>query len=331
MDHLKVICDHGGQDTDTGTLLTASLETFAIQAGFQENPFMIHPTILPWTEHCWWKVTLTAIHKYKITLGGTVSTLKKWALNDTFIMKDFLSFHEHNESKAFLQSLNRVQLYLKVATKSDLMLACGQKANPKIHSLDITDIIGLSATAYNWPAQGRPLTTDLSNWNIALDEVYGITPVQPIFRLKDRIPSKNFNSKQYCKWLISDDNQQLYRRRREQQWELWRPIGFGRTWTGRSTFQFSTVTTTDNINGVLHASIQRSTTFKVSILQSTGTFEERNNVIRPNIQTIRGIPFPTNHWALQNIKVPTDQGFFFCELIKNHKATTCGDRSMKHQ
>ena len=156
VDHLKVICDHGGQDTDTGTLLMASLEAFSIQAGFHENLLTIDPSVLPWTEHCWWKVTLTAIHKYKITVNGTVSTLKKWASNDTFIMKDFLSFYEHNESTPFLQSLNRVRLYLKLATKLDLMLACGRKANPRIHSLDITETIGLSATAYNWPTQGRP-------------------------------------------------------------------------------------------------------------------------------------------------------------------------------
>ena len=95
-------------------------------------------------------------------------------------------------------------------------------------------------------------------------------------------------------------------------------------------FQSSTLTTTDNINGALHASIQQSTNFEVMI-QSTGTFEESNEDTRPNIQTIRGIPFPTNDWALQKIKVPTDQGQFFCELIKNHKATTCGDGLMKQQ
>ena len=163
-----------------------------------------------------------------------------------------------------------------------------------------------------------------------MDEVYGITPTQPIFRMNDRIPSKFLKSKKCCEWLLSEDHLQLYRCRSEQQWEIWLPIGFGRTRTGRSTFRFSTITNTENIQGTLHASVQRRTNLAAT-LQSIGTFEESSADLQSNIRNIRGIPFPTNDWALQHIKVPTDQGKFFCELIKNHTATTCGDGSMKQQ
>ena len=124
VDHLKILCDHRGQAIDTGTLLKASLESFAIQAGVHENPFKINPINLLWTGHCWWHVTLTAVHKYKINLNREVLNLHKWAEEDTSIMQDFLSFYENNKSRAFLTSLNQVQLFLKVATRADLMLAC---------------------------------------------------------------------------------------------------------------------------------------------------------------------------------------------------------------
>ena len=58
VDHLKVICNHGGTLSDTGILLSASLESFALQAGYKGNPLDLQLDNLPWTEHCWWKITL---------------------------------------------------------------------------------------------------------------------------------------------------------------------------------------------------------------------------------------------------------------------------------
>ena len=75
VDHLKVICDHGGTKSDTGILLEASLEAFAIQAGYTDNPFDLQPDQLPWTEHCWWKITLNALTKYGITIKGKPPSL----------------------------------------------------------------------------------------------------------------------------------------------------------------------------------------------------------------------------------------------------------------
>ena len=43
VDHLKVICNHGGEQTDTGTLLRNELEALTIQAGLGGSPFSINP------------------------------------------------------------------------------------------------------------------------------------------------------------------------------------------------------------------------------------------------------------------------------------------------
>ena len=69
VDHLKKVCDHGGTNSDTGTLLSASLEGFALQAGYEDNPLKLQPEHLPWTEHCWWKITLAAITTYGIRIN----------------------------------------------------------------------------------------------------------------------------------------------------------------------------------------------------------------------------------------------------------------------
>ena len=170
--------------------------------------------------------------------------------------------------------------------------------------------------------QGRPPNTDLSNWNIALDKVYNNTSIQQAFRLTKRIHSKFYKSKQNCKWIISTDKQKLYRKQREQQWELWQPVGVGRTRTGMSTFHFSSLVTINEANQFLHTSIQKRTTLEVS-LQCTGNFEAGPTGAGSQFKIIQGIPFPADNKALHHVKVPPDQGHFFCKLIQNHTATTC--------
>ena len=84
VDHLKVLCDHGGTSSDTGILLSASLESFALQAGYADNPFDLQLEHLPWTEHCWWKITLLAATKYGIQIDGKPTYLQKWTQNDSY-------------------------------------------------------------------------------------------------------------------------------------------------------------------------------------------------------------------------------------------------------
>ena len=43
VDHLKIICDHGGKDTETGKLLTIELDAINIQAGLGGSLLEIDP------------------------------------------------------------------------------------------------------------------------------------------------------------------------------------------------------------------------------------------------------------------------------------------------
>ena len=141
IDHLKVVCDHGGTSSDTGILLSAILEGFVLQAGYAGNPFDLQPEQLPWTEHCWWKITLMAITTYGIKINGKPN-LQTWTQNDSYIMKDFHNYYQENESVPFYQSLNRVRLYLRVVTQSNLQQVEGKLAHPLIFTLpDPSDVI----------------------------------------------------------------------------------------------------------------------------------------------------------------------------------------------
>ena len=181
VDHLKVICNHGGENTDTGTLLRNKLEALAIQSGTGGSPFCINPLRTLWIEHCWWSNTLEAICRYNIQIKGEVRALNKWTTNDTFLMEDFRAKYDPTIYSRFLQSINRVQLFLQVSTRSDLQLACGWRCNPHIFDTDVQTLNSPSKQAYTWPEQGRPAKQDFINWNIALEETYGITKINKVF------------------------------------------------------------------------------------------------------------------------------------------------------
>ena len=268
VDHLKIVCDHGGTGSDTGILLSASLKGFALQAGYTDNPFDLQPEHLPWTEHCWWKITLLAITKYGIKINGKPTCLQKWTQNGSYIMKDFHDYYQENESVAFYQSLNRVRLYLKVLTRSDLQQADGKRAHPSIFTLPDPSKVSFSnsSTRYNWPTQGKPSTNDLTNWSIALEEVYNISAIQPLFRQNQRSGEWYETVRLTATWLVSENTSELYKRCDDQRWSKWVPIRLGHTRAGRSTFLYRGRVTTDELQPTLLAHVEQETPFRVRLM-----------------------------------------------------------------
>ena len=93
IDHLKVICNHGGTPSDTGKLLTVQLESLTVQTGIGGSPFDLDPTKYRWMEHSWWTNTLAAMRRYSIKIRGQTQTLELWAENDRFIMDDIQAIY----------------------------------------------------------------------------------------------------------------------------------------------------------------------------------------------------------------------------------------------
>ena len=108
LDHLKIICNHGGTPSDTGKLLMVQLESLAVQTGIGGSPFGLDPTKYSWMEHSWWTNTLAAIRRYNIQIIGQAQTLELWAENDGFIMEDVRAVYNTAHDKSSLRSIIRV-------------------------------------------------------------------------------------------------------------------------------------------------------------------------------------------------------------------------------
>ena len=134
VDHLKVACDHGDNDSDTGQLLQTTLEITQLQAGVGGNPLHIKPSMVNWIEHSWWTNTLVAMEKYQVLLHGNVPNLKKWTSHDSFIMDDIIQKYGNRERPSFYESINRMRIYHRVNTRSDIQHACGKVLKTSILS-----------------------------------------------------------------------------------------------------------------------------------------------------------------------------------------------------
>ena len=322
VDHLRIACDHGDSDSDTGQLLRTTLETTQIQTGIGENPLYIKPSIITWIEQSWWSNTFEAMERYKVKLHGNMTGLKTWTSNDSIFMDDILEQYGTNESKAFYESVNRMRLFHQVTTRSDLQHACGKLLKTAILSNRINDDKTRSGMAYRWPKQGTPTIHDAINWTLAIEETYGVKKEQPIFPVDLRGRKWKIESHAKQQWVYSQETNVLYRREDKHKWSTWR-CSKGRTRRQAHTFN-KTEQFEENLQNVIPASVNKCDNEKV-IMISTGRYEQTSTT---NSRAVNDLE-DSSDWLLQRIHIPADGGKKFCEQIKNNEATTCGDGSYK--
>ena len=181
VDHLRMACNDGDSESDTGQLLRTTLEITQLQTGIGGNPLHIKPSIVTWIEQSWWSNTFEAMERYNIQLHGNMKGLNKWTSNDSIVMDDFVEQYGNTESKVFYESINRMRIFHQVTTRLDLQHACGKLLKTAILSNKQNDDETRSGMAYRWPNQGKPTINDAINWSIAIEETYGVKKEQPVF------------------------------------------------------------------------------------------------------------------------------------------------------
>ena len=221
VDHLKMACDHGDSESDTGQPLQTTIEITQLQAGVEGNPMHIQPSKVHWIEHSWWKNTLTAMEKYQISLHGNVKGLEKWMKNDSFLMDDMIKTYGNSKSQSFYESINRMRVYHRITTRSDIQHACGNVLKISILS-NVKEETNKtrSEMAYRWPKQGKPTVSDVINWSLAIEEMYGVKKEQPIFPVQFRGQQWTKQSIQYQQWCYVRSKDHLYQKN-GMQWRRW--------------------------------------------------------------------------------------------------------------
>lgn len=118
--HVSVLQQHMHSTSVTGKLLRISFDQYTLEMGRGGSPlstsFCNYTTSKTWVSN-----TIAHMKEAGIQLTGDLSELERWSKNDTFIMDEMA-----RQGISNLASINKVRLYLRVVTVSDLLKANGK-------------------------------------------------------------------------------------------------------------------------------------------------------------------------------------------------------------
>jgi Reverse transcriptase (RNA-dependent DNA polymerase). len=175
--HLGIILQHGYQHKSiTGSLLRATFEYHALEVGLAGDPLQL-PDVPYVTQRTWVSNTIKTMHKYRVKIISDIPGLSTWTTNDTLLMNILGNIVKDSNT---LQILNKVRLYLRVVTVSDLVSADGKKFDINIISGNRnTEHPNPSYFRYCWPKIPPPTRIDKEVWYQYLGTALGIINRKP--------------------------------------------------------------------------------------------------------------------------------------------------------
>ena len=235
IDHTLALLSHGHTKTMTGTLLRTSLECLVMEAGVGGDPGSFDVRQMAWlTKDTWVGSTLKAYNKYELELEleANIEGLRMWNTRDEYIMERAYDIATEKDLIIF----NKVCLFLRVATVSDLTTADGKK-------LDLTLLQGKRSTspsfsefAYTWPNIPEPTTSEIKTWYTIISMMFSI--MESNTRIREEATFKwDIKSIQYSKWTIGRNGKYVFERNHDH-WRKWKRQKCGRRRRQGMTYKF---------------------------------------------------------------------------------------------
>lgn len=217
LSHIYLLLIHGpDEDTITHQLLRTTLEAYALEAGLPGDPLMLQGKDYV-TQDTWILQTLHLLRKYDISLYSGFGGLQSWCQNDRFLMDRLALLY----SGSSLAILNKVRLYLKVVTLSDIITANGQSYDLDIlHGRRGRTNPNPSSNRYIWPSIPEPTRAERDLWTHSILLAFEITFT--LNRAKPPItPVWNREAIHFSRWLYSPSKQGIYEHLASDRWKVW--------------------------------------------------------------------------------------------------------------
>jgi hypothetical protein len=166
--HLRMLCGHLREDSDTTHMLLATLSGFQLASGLTTPVLQTPIKYSKWSEPGWLLTCWEILDMHTILLHSE-SFIAPPLLrdNDTGLMQLLSDTNKYDNWQ--LREINRVRIYLRVTTISDVATACGTRINRDRY--DINDPIPLENTKYKWPIQANPGKRAWDLWRNALRQL----------------------------------------------------------------------------------------------------------------------------------------------------------------
>ena len=217
IDHTLSILEHGHRKSTTGILLRTSLECLSIEAGVGGDPGTFDINKMTWlTENTWVGSTIEAYGEVGLELETSVEGLRTWNARDEYLMERAYDLASGRDLLIF----NKVRLFLRVATVSDIVTANGKEIDKNILQGKRSNSPTFSEFAYTWPNIPSPSTSEIQLWGKIISEMFAITQgnrriyVESAFRW-------DYKFINYSKWTIGEQGLYIYERRFDC-WKRWK-------------------------------------------------------------------------------------------------------------
>ena len=216
IDHVKMLLNHGHAQTITGKLIRNTLQQLVIELGMKGNPFSQDLTKIKYlTENTWIENTIRSCYQYQIMITATDNWLKEWIETDEFVMTRAINILSTKGAR----QINKVRMYLRVATWSDLMMADGKSIDKEILFGTRGNSPSPSRYAYQWPNIPKPTPEELSNWKSTIMLLYDITENCTTLKSNHWRWFKH-SSQQYVVWNLSKTDGKIYQKLKIG-WKVW--------------------------------------------------------------------------------------------------------------
>jgi len=225
IDHVNTLLQRGHSESITGHLIRTSLEYLSLEAGISGDPMSLPLHHITWiSDKTWINTTIKAMEDLSISIETNMTGIEKWTKHDTFIMEDTT----HRITGKDIAIFNKVRMYLKVATTSDICSADGKciDKNKLMAEPEVT-CPNPSRSAYNWPNIPKLTKAVKKIWTETICLMDNITNNDR--QVRGQLNRGKNNAKPHTQWCYNKDNDEIYKREGEG-WKKWKRTGhLGRT------------------------------------------------------------------------------------------------------
>lgn len=168
-EHIRVLLDHWGRDTQTGRFLRTNTQLYDLIIGTERGFWATNEEeVLQLIPDSWIKNTKLFMIRNDIDISMKREPLRRWRVNDRFLMDMVNECVGWTFSKQELIDFNEVRLTLRVTTLSDIV--ANKRLIPGIWDASATPS-SMSANQYDWPKSGNLSKREIGNWQLVLTKM----------------------------------------------------------------------------------------------------------------------------------------------------------------
>ena len=165
-EHIRVLLDHWGKDTQTGRLLQVNTQLYDLIVGTSSGFWATNDVkLIRLVPDSWLRNTRLFMIRNGVDISIKRKSLQLWRGNDRLLMDMVKECVGWTFSEKELIDFNEVRMTLRVTTLSDII--ANRRLIPGIWNASIQPS-SVSSRRYEWPKSGNLTRTEIENWQLVL-------------------------------------------------------------------------------------------------------------------------------------------------------------------